>query len=393
MAKEELTRTKIIMLGGRRSGKSTILATLINAFNENASHLCTFTDNTPYGASSGMDVTLTDKRREIYNYMMKRSKYGSNSQFVVDMSQNVGQGDYNIVASVSGASQIGFDFVDVPGEWMWEQHEFHGTLKTHVEQSDVFVIAIDTPYLMQNENDCVNTVWNRIDEITNLINNLKIEDEADRKLIIFVPVKCEKWVNEGRIEEVTNRVKLAYRLLINHWVENKSVNLWIMPIVTAGAIEHTQLLDGYRFFRTKEDKVGDICSMDPYTQILRLRDGKTLSDTEVESVDTKPCKDFEINYTQIPLSWYKICGQGKYKPALCEQVAFHILKFLVEKEEELSSEKYKTYRNKPWWIRIFSSGGRFGKYLNIYKDLIGKIPIKQNGDGFTKITEPIKASE
>lgn len=394
MASEEITRTKIIMLGGRRSGKSTILATLIHALNNESAHLCAFNDNTPYGASSGMQVPLVDKRREIENYMRNRTKFGNNSQFIVDMSPNVGEGDYNIVASVKGASRIGFDFVDVPGEWMQENHEKHPTLQKHVEESDVFVIAIDTPYLMHEDNPNVNSVWNRIDEITNLMSHMKIENSANRKLVLFVPVKCEKWVKEGKIDQVTERVKQAYRTMINTWVDNDGVEMWVMPIVTAGGIEHVRLLDAYRFYRTEKDKVGEICSQDPLTGILMLKDGKTLFDSMVDSIEPDPDKSYCISYTQIPLSWYKTSGEGKFKPYLCEQVAYHILRFLVKKEEDLSSMKYKAYKNDPWWIRIFNRAGRrFGQYLPVYKELINKIPIKLGGDGFAKIDSHVQEND
>lgn len=389
MAREDLTKTKIIMLGGRRSGKSTILSTIIHTLNNESSHLCAFNDATPYGASSGMQVSLIEKRREIDNYLRKRVKFGNNSQFIVDMSPSTNQGDYNIVASVKGASKIGLDFVDVPGEWMESHNHTTSGLLNHVKESDVFIVAIDTPYLMQDENPNINSVWNRTDEITNLLSEIKINAEDDRKLVLFVPVKCEKWAREGRMDEVTARVKESYKTFINSWVDNKAVEIWVMPIITVGGLEHTALLDAYRFFKTEKEKVGEICSIEPFTGILRLKDGKTLFESSVYSVDSEPDKSYCISYTQIPLSWYRCTLDEGFNPRFCEQVAYHILRFLVEKETILSEQKYNEYRNKPWWIRIFSSGGRFGKYLSIYRDLVGRIPLKISGDGFTHVTEMV----
>lgn len=391
MAKEDFTRTKIIMLGGRRSGKSTILSTVIHTLNDGASHLCTFNDATPYGASSGMQVSLIDKRREIDSYLRKRGKFGKNSQFIVDMSPSLNQGDYNIVASVKGASKIGLDFVDVPGEWMESEHQTTSGLLDHVKESDVFIVAIDTPYLMQDENPNINSVWNRTDEITNLLSEMKINADEDKKLVIFVPVKCEKWAQENRMDEVTQRVKESYKTFINSWVDNKAVEIWVMPILTVGGLTHTSLLDAYRFFKTEKDKIGEICSIEPLTGILRLKDGKTLFESSVHSVESDPDKSYCISYTQIPLSWYKCESDEGFNPRFCEQVAYHILRFLVEKETILSQQKYEKYRDEPWWKRIFSSGGRFGKYLPIYRELIKSIPIKSSGDGFTRVTEVVDA--
>ena len=380
----DITKTKIIMLGGRRSGKSTILSTVLFSLKEKASHLCAFNDVTPYGSSSGMQIPLKDKRLEIDEYLRKRNKFGNNSQFIVDMSPSMDQGDFNLVASIEGASQIGFDFVDVPGEWMEENHAKHSELVKQVKESDVFVIAIDTPYLMQDENPNINTVWNRTEEIDNLLANIITEDKADKKLILFVPVKCEKWVNSGEIDRVTEKVKQAYRVTINKWVNNPAVEMWVMPIQTAGGLEHTRLLDAYRFYRDKNDKVGEICSIDPLTDILQLRDGKTLFRYAVDSVEEDPDKSYCLSYTQLPLSWYKSTGTG-FKPKNCEQIAFRILHFLVKKEELMSTLKYEEYKSKIWWIRIFLSGGRFGRYLPKYRELINNIPIKTTGDGFQRI--------
>lgn len=381
------------MLGGRRSGKSTILSTVVHSLNRKVSHLVALNDVTPYGSTSGMQhVPLKDKRLEIDEYLRKRKTFGENSQFIVDMSPNVDQGDYNLKVSIHGASQIQLDFVDVPGEWMMENHEKHAKLVEHVKESDVFIIAIDTPYLMQDENPNINTVWNRTDEIDNMLSQICTEDEVDKKLILFVPIKCEKWINNGNIDNVTEKVKQAYRLTINKWVNNPAVEMWIMPIQTAGGIEHTRLLDAYRFYRDKADKVGELCSIDPLTDILLLRDGKTIFRNAVDAVDVQPDQSLYLSYTQLPLSWYKSTGVG-FKPKHCEQVAYHILRFLVRKEEEAAALKFAQHRNKPWWIRIFCNGGRFGRYLPIYQDLVKKIPLKTSGDGFARLESVIPDME
>lgn len=380
----DLSRTKIIMLGGRRSGKSTILSTVVHSLNDKVSHLCGLNDATPYGSSSGMQIPLRDKRREIEEYLNKRNKFGSNSQFIVDMTPSEDQGDFNMVASIQGASQIALDFVDVPGEWMEEASDHHSTVVQHVKESDVFVIAIDTPYLMQDKNSNINAVWNRTEEIDNLLSNINVEEKDDKKLILFVPVKCEKWVNAGEVDKVTERVKQAYRLIINKWVNNPSIEMWIMPIETAGGLESARLLDAYRFHRDNNDKVGEICSIDPLTDIILLRDGKTLFRYAINFVEDEPDKSFYLSYTQLPMSWYKTNGKG-FKPRNCEQVAYRILHFLVKKEEVMATLKYEEHRNKSWFRRIFSSGGRFGRYLPKYRELMGKLPIKTSGDGFQRI--------
>ena len=84
--------------------------------------------------------------------------------------------------------------------------KLHNRTKELVSQCDVFVVAIDTPYLMQDVNPNINTGWNRINEITDMLGEIKIEDEEiDKKLIILCPVKCEKWTQNGQAEQVTDK--------------------------------------------------------------------------------------------------------------------------------------------------------------------------------------------
>ena len=385
------------MLGGRRAGKSSILASILYSLGENVvDNLCSFTDQTDYSGSDGLGVPLHTKRIEIDNYLRTRQKISANSNFLVDMTPSKGKSTYNLCAQIQGASKVGFDFVDVPGEWMEATSPNYNTQKELVTQSDVFVIAIDTPYLMQEENENINTVYNRVEEITNLLANIQIvNEEIDRKLIILCPVKCEKWTQNKQADDVTEKVCNAYRKLINNWVNHKSVDIWVMPIETAGGIVHSKLLDGFRVFKSDKDKFGELCSINDLTNQIMLKDGKILSRNAVHSIESEPDKSLLVDYTQIPLSWYVTNGKG-FVPSLCEQPAYHILKFLVEKEKKTIIVQKTAVNNYPWWKRwwILIWSPPFGKHLKAYDELISKIEqlhlIKSNGDGFKKIEDVIQ---
>lgn len=388
---------QILMLGGRRAGKSSILASILYSLGENmADNLCSVTDQTDYSVNDGLGIPLHAKRIEIDNYLRTRQKVGANSNFLVDMTPNKGQSTYNLSTQIEGASKVLFNFVDVPGEWMEATSSSHNPLKELVTKSDVFVIAIDTPYLMQEENENINTVYNRVEEITNLLANIQIANEdIDRKQIILCPVKCEKWTQNNQGEEVTNRVCTAYRKLINNWVNHQSVDIWVMPIETAGGIVHSKLLDGYRVFKSEKDKFGELCSINDLTGQIMLKDGKILPQKSVYLVESEPDKSLFIDFTQLPLSWYVTNGKG-FTPSLCEQPAYHILKFLVEKEEKATIVQKNKVDDAPWWkrwwLKIWSPP--FGKHLKAYEELISKMErqhlIKSNGDGFRKIEDVIQ---
>lgn len=388
---------QILMLGGRRSGKSSILASVLYSLGNNlADSLCSVTDQTNYSGSDSVGIPLHAKRIEIDNYLRTRQKVGANSNFLVDMTSTKGEGVYNLKIQIKGSKDVAFDFVDVPGEYMEAKSSNHAKLIEKVKSSDVYIIAIDTPYLMQDDNPNINTVYNRTEEITNLLANISIEnDNIDRKLIILCPVKCEKWTQSGKAEEVTDKVEVAYRNLINNWVGSSAVDIWVMPIETAGGIVHSKLLDGYRLFKSDKDKTGELCSINPLTQQVMLKDGKTLLKKSVYNVEEEPDKSLYFDFTQLPLSWYMTNGKG-FSPIYCEQPAYHILRFLVKKEELATKAEKDKISNSPWWKRWWKRmwSPPFGKYLDAYHDLISDFEkhnqIKNQGDGFRKVDNLIK---
>lgn len=385
---------QILMLGGRRSGKSSILASIVYALGQN-SELFSITDQTDYTMKDGLGISLNAKRIEIDNYLRNRRNAGRNSHFLVDMTPNKGESNYNLETQIKGASKVSFDFVDVQGESMEVSSPYHNRVKELVGQSDVFVVAIDTPYLMQDINENINAVWNRTEEITNLLANIKIENEdVDRKLIILCPVKCEKWTQSGQAEKVTERVCQAYKRMINNWVNHSAVDIWVMPIETAGGIVHSKLLDGYRLFRGKNDRIGELCSKNEITGQIMLKNGEILVSTPDTIIETEPDKSLMYDFTQIPLSWYVVNGKG-FAPARCEQPAFHIFRFLVKKEEKAVLIEKQAVDTAPWWKRWWKKlwSPPFGRYLAAYSKLINDLEdrhlIKTSGDGFKKIESVI----
>ena len=390
---------KVLMMGGRRAGKSTILASILYVLKkETPGSLCTINDKTDYtqaitdnNGQAHQIPTLDGKRLEVKNYM---DKHPSKAVFLVDMDPNFGKASYTLRVN-TGQTNIDLEFVDVPGEWMRRNVADFNQLKEQVMTSDVYVIAIDTPFLMQDDED-VNAVYNRTQEITDVISEMNIDPnvEADRRQILLCPVKCEKWINAGQAELVTERVKKAYKDLINRWIKFPNVNIWIMPIQTVGGLESVRLSPAKVFFKTADEKgSGTSCSEDEATGLLMDKDGNTIDPEDVDRVEDD--LRWEIDYTQIPLSWYRKNGKG-FKPVDCEQPGFHILQFLVEKEENIIKQKAEIDRMTlerrnvlhRFLTRLFNP--TFGQYLPVWRDVINQMKnqgmIKEQGDGFEHVT-------
>lgn len=389
---------KVIMMGGRRAGKSTILSSILSQLRDNApGQVCTIIDRTDYTQMvEGKPIpTLDIKQNEIRHYISKRN---ANTEFVVDMSPTSGKASYTLEISAKNTA-VDFEFVDVPGEWMRANVSEHKELVEIVKQSDVFVVAIDTPFLMETDNaeaENTNKVYNRIHEITQALANIVIQSPNDRKLIALCPVKCEKWVRHGEADKVVQKVCHAYRDLINRWVEQPEVSIQIMPIQTVGGMEASRLLPAKLFYKDDNDRTGTSCSEDPLTGLLLGGDGKVLRRTPGCFVEDDPL--WTIDYTDIPISWYKLNGAG-FSPQHCEQPGFHILKFLVEKEEHVVKAKADTERQKRdssgFFGKLFYTLFRptFGQYLPIWRDVITELEqsgrIKTAGDGFCQVKQKV----
>lgn len=412
--KREIMNHKVIMLGGRRAGKSTILASILHSLkNEIPGTICTVNDSktdytqviTDKDGKKHQLPTLDNKRIEVSQYI---KTHHQNQTFLVDMDPTYGKSSY-ILTVRSGTASVDLEFVDVPGEWMRKNVAEHNELKEQVMSSDIFVIAIDTPFLMQEDND-VNDVYNRVQEITDVISEMKVDpkNEVDRRLIILCPIKCEKWVRERNDnkkpdedeltpDKVTQKVKTVYKNLINQWVKFPNVDIWIMPIQTVGGLESVKLMPAKRYKKDAFDKneKWKSCMVDELTDQVIDKDGKCITD----KIDVEDDERWVIDYTAIPLSWYRNNGLG-FAPVFCGQPGYHILHFLVDKEEEIVKqraemeqqlrkkiedmsllEKLFNFRD---WIKTWDP--TFGEYLPVWQNAIHALKerklIKEEGDGF-----------
>lgn len=384
---------KIIMLGGRRAGKSTILSSILYELSEETQgSLFNVNDKTDYSSSNddtgGVAVRLRDKRNEMTELLKKRAKIGTNANFLVDMTPSKGESTYTLELSQYGSHQIYFDFIDVPGEFMEDGK--NQELQKRLDVCDVFIIAIDTPYLMQDD-EGINDVYNRVDEITSMMTADGIcGNEFDKKLIIFCPVKCEKWVRNGQAQLVTERVCKTYRKLINYWVnhESHSIEFLVMPIQTVGGMEHVTMLDGYKCYKSDSDKTGVRCSKNELTGQIFFGDGTIGNEEDYPFIE----EDLELkqNGRTLPLSWYKVNGAG-FAPDNCEQPAYHILRFLVNKHLCILEEMNRQRRSS-FWNRLMDwlNGSPFETSIYIYRKIVEELEssgkIKLGFDGFVQVT-------
>jgi hypothetical protein len=130
-------------------------------------------------------------------------------------------------------TSVDLDIKDFPGEYV-DGGLHAGEVDSFIAESHAVVIAIDTPHLMENGGR-FNEAKNKCSIICDYFkNNLKSDDE---KLILLVPLKCEKYYYEKRMDEVNVAIKRAYSDLLEQISSIDSITCAITPILTIGGVE------------------------------------------------------------------------------------------------------------------------------------------------------------
>lgn len=243
---------KVLMLGGKRCGKTTVLSSMCGAINT---------------ALAGTDLVISvdpatkpelDKARaSIIAHMKKFEKPLTSCE--VDDNATVRERNYSFKLKRENKGKpvgtgIPFRIYDIPGEWL--ENENAERVKALIQDCQVILIAIDTPYLVAKMTDKgygqYHEKYNKSEEITNFFKNvLSVEDLKDR-MILFVPIKCERYYHLDRsrhlakygrhyMQKVTRAVGAGYRDLIMYLKSTDELvdhcTIAVTPILSAGGID------------------------------------------------------------------------------------------------------------------------------------------------------------
>lgn len=368
---------KIVMLGGRRAGKSSILASVLSCMKNELSDIGVNAQEDLSSSMTANTKTLNDKSNELIWYI--DSKSDSPAQFVVDTNPTTGAATYSLkIGQAGNETAKTFEFIDMNGEWMKPNSpealkkredglSNHDWLISQVNEGDVFIVAIDTPYLFEKKSIC--TVYNQIEEISDILQNIQFkQEEVDKKMIIFCPVKAEKYFDNGTIDEVTEKVKQVYKNVIDKWI-GKNVKMLIMPIKTAGGLEFVKMRTPVKYYKDDKEQISTMCGIDIDADITDLNikiyaENGGIKKRTASSIIEWPKQgdpDFDkwmFNNYVIPKAWYRCNGKG-YAPEYCEQPALRMLKFLLDKDTAVQ-ELQQTCEE------IEKQGGNGGDYSNTY---------------------------
>lgn len=363
---------KVLMMGGRRCGKTSALASLFDQMINGATNdYFTVADDTDPnqknddGTEKGEKIeTLNNKKLELQHFIGK----ANNNTFLVDAGPTHEYWDYLLRVQIPGKNRsTHLRFRDANGEFFESGGLHHDDTMRFVQDCDVFIVVVDTPYMMAGkdyENEAANVV-NSLHTFLTAVDTSKTKG----KQVIFVPIKCEKWLQEGKADEVVAKVEATYSSTIKHLVATEKTEISIIPIQTAGDILFSDLRDPYILYNTVTNKTVKCSKLTG--NLVVLNSGKNHKITEIECLQEDPEGVFPgegMNDIVRPTEWFHHPQdrEAKYAPYNCEQLPLHIIRFMFNK------------------LKAEAPGGLLGRLLAIIFGTITKEDLQNALDKLSK---------
>lgn len=269
---------KVCMMGPRGVGKTTILTAVFSDSKESLSG----TTGLQLTAEPATQAELTDKKHYLNSVFANRSSVTDKPTAGLAASSEVTTFDFHF--GLQGKEpRINLEIKDFPGEFV--EKNPNDVMKFIKESTAVF-IAIDTPHLMEQDGK-YNNIKNKPEAITDFFRKELSCIEGER-LVLFIPLKSERYFRENRMQDVVKRLKETYSELITLFKDSRKVACAVTSMQTLGDVEYDKMVS---------DSIGNV--------ILN-----------------------EFNYPkQVD---YRFCGNNpKFRPLFCVQPLYYLLSFLV----------------------------------------------------------------
>lgn len=270
---------KVCMMGPRAVGKTSILTAIFNDTQDNLG----LTTNLLLKAEGDTAAELINKKHYLNAIFANRTQVTDKPAAGLAATSTVNTFDF--VFGLKGKEpRIDLEIKDFPGEYVLDRPN---EVKQFINESSAVFIAIDTPHLME-ENGAYCEAKNKSFIITSFFKSQNLDSE---KLVLLVPLKCERYFYDNRMDEVLTKVREYYSDLISYFMKNGKIACAVTPILTLGDVEFDHMIK---------------------------QDGKVV-------INMNNCPDEVV---------YRFRGDNpKYSPAFCVQPLYYMLSFLAAQYE------------------------------------------------------------
>ncbi len=132
-------------------------------------------------------------------------------------------------------------FTDPRGEDFTDPRK-HDEMIERIRNSHIILMVVDAPHLMEDDDKGIprgyHEIYNLAGHITDMIKAAWQKNNIPR-MVLFVPVKCEKYIRENRMEELLENLRLGYVDLLQYITANQRsmCTVAVAPCQTMGGLE------------------------------------------------------------------------------------------------------------------------------------------------------------
>lgn len=229
---------KILILGTPRSGRRSLLASMLSSITK----------------LEGNPISVKFPERETMDYMTLKNKE-LESYFIFNVAgnvkcnsydSNIGAGnilEYKSDITVAGHLKVHSSFIltDFPTD-ISVGNEYFARLKSIVKSVDAVFVAVDSPRLVMDETIADGSMLQILDK------NIFDYDSMAGKLMIFIPMKCERYFYLNRISDVNDKIKEKFYDMIYFWQKRQQGRVLIMPALTLGGLAFERFENGLDYY-------------------------------------------------------------------------------------------------------------------------------------------------
>lgn len=260
-----VTKLDVVFLGARRCGKSSTLASMIDSLDHSHPSIRVIS------ADERTEIKMREKGyelRSIFRTIASKPLWFDDEE---GSDKDINEYRYNV--TIGKNLKIELHCIDIPGETIDGNMTVAAEL---VKKADAIIVAIDTPQLQENGFLGIN--FNRVNNVSDLISTA-FEGIKCSKQLLFVPMKCEKYVHNNSMSQIVQRIRDVYADLIRYWKNICDIPAYVVPVQTLGDLE-------FNHFETK---------------------GRT------------------------QVAYYKYVGNKNYSPRWCEQPMIYAISYLINR--------------------------------------------------------------
>lgn len=239
----EIPTLKVTMMGPRAVGKTSLMASIFSETRDAVAGAGIY-----FRPSLETSAVLTKKKLQLQNIFSIGTRIQDKPQTgAIEATSEEATFSFEM-GKVGRAHTVNINIKDFPGEYLSSQPE---RVEEFVIESNVIMVAIDAPYLMEEEG-IYNEMKNEVQLVTGFLK--KNRDVIKDKMILLVPLKSERYFHDNRLEELNREVKSAYADLITLCREY-NIACAITPIQTLGYVEFDRFVDNNKSLGSSITKI------------------------------------------------------------------------------------------------------------------------------------------